>query len=92
MATKNNPGAFDCYADAAPDEPIFVLRANDELASHLVELWALIRSEGSALMIEDRVEEMKLIVKKKSSMDHNKFMEAFKCSADMRMWRLEHDK
>ena len=25
MGTKNNPGKFDCYANAKPDEPLFVL-------------------------------------------------------------------
>lgn len=39
MATKNNPGAWDCYAKAAPDEPIFVLRATDPVAPYLVLMW-----------------------------------------------------
>lgn len=29
MGTKNNPGRFDCYANALPDEPIFTLLARD---------------------------------------------------------------
>ena len=41
MATKRNPGRFDCYAAADPDEPLFVLRANDPLASALVRDWAI---------------------------------------------------
>lgn len=40
MCTKNNPGAFDCYEAAAPDEPMFVLLARDVLASDLVYEWA----------------------------------------------------
>jgi hypothetical protein len=40
MSTKTNPGAFDCYAKLAPDEPYFVLRAKDPLAPALIELWA----------------------------------------------------
>jgi hypothetical protein len=40
MGTKNNPGAYDCYAKAAPDEPMFVLLARDPLAPTLVRLWA----------------------------------------------------
>lgn len=43
MATKNNPGDYDCYAHAAPDEPMFVLLARDPSAPVLVELWAKIR-------------------------------------------------
>lgn len=40
MSTKNNPGEFDCYAKAEPDEPMFVLLARDPLAPILVRLWA----------------------------------------------------
>ena len=39
MGTKNNPGAFDCYAKAAPDEPIFVLLGRDPLAPLAVAAW-----------------------------------------------------
>jgi len=40
MGTKNNPDVFDCYNKAGPDEPIFVLRANDPIAHIVVDLWA----------------------------------------------------
>lgn len=30
MGTKNNPGEFDCYANAAPDEPMFILLGRDQ--------------------------------------------------------------
>lgn len=43
MGTKNNPGKFDCYANAKPDEPLFVLLARDPLAPFLVSMWAAIR-------------------------------------------------
>ena len=39
MGTKNNPGKYDCYAKADPDEPIFILRANDPSAPLLVRTW-----------------------------------------------------
>ena len=39
MGTKQNPGQFDCLDKIAPDEPFFVLRAKDPLASHLVREW-----------------------------------------------------
>ncbi len=45
MATKNSPGKFDCYDNAEPDEPMFVLLGRDPLASHLVSLWVKIRKE-----------------------------------------------
>lgn len=40
MSTKLNPGAYDCYAKLALDEPYFVLRAKDPLAPALIEFWA----------------------------------------------------
>lgn len=43
MGTKSNPGAFDCYAAAESDEPMFVLLARDKHAPTLVWLWALLR-------------------------------------------------
>lgn len=42
MGTKNNPGAYDCYANAEPDEAMFVLLGRDKHAGLLVTLWALI--------------------------------------------------
>ena len=47
MSTKNNPGTYDCYAHAAPDEPMFVLLGRDRHAPVLVRLWAALReAEG----------------------------------------------
>ena len=43
MATKNDPGEFDCHAAADPDEPIFTLRARDPLAPALVRAWLAMR-------------------------------------------------
>lgn len=40
MGTKNNPGAYDCYESADPDEPMFILLARDPLAADLVNMWA----------------------------------------------------
>ena len=40
MGTKNNPGNFDCYANADPDEPMFILLGRDRMAAFLVRLWA----------------------------------------------------
>jgi hypothetical protein len=45
MGTKNNPGAFDCYANAEPDEPMFILLGRDPVAGLVVELWAWLRVE-----------------------------------------------
>ena len=57
MGTKNNPGHFDCYANAEPDEPMFILLARDPDAPTLVELWANIRErigEDPAKTLEAR--------------------------------------
>lgn len=43
MATKNNPGKYDCHANAHPDEPLFTLLARDKHAPALVWLWAVLR-------------------------------------------------
>ncbi len=39
MGTKTQPGPIDCYS-AAPDEPVFIIRANDENAPDAVRHWA----------------------------------------------------
>lgn len=44
MSTKNNPGEFDCYTNAEPDEPMFILLGRDKHAPCLVWLWATLRS------------------------------------------------
>lgn len=44
MGTKNDPGAFDCYAAADPDEPMFILLGRDRHAAMLVRLWAMLRA------------------------------------------------
>jgi len=43
VGTKNNPGSYDCYDKAEPDEPIFVLLGRDPDAPLLVDLWASLR-------------------------------------------------
>jgi hypothetical protein len=40
MGTKNRPAAYDCYANALPDEPMFVLLARDRQAPATVREWA----------------------------------------------------
>jgi hypothetical protein len=46
MGTKLTPGAFDCYADAKPDEPMFILLGRDPMAGILVRLWARLRDDA----------------------------------------------
>ena len=46
MGTKNNPGQFDCYANAQPDEPMFVLLARDPCAAEAVRYWVHLRANS----------------------------------------------
>jgi hypothetical protein len=57
MGSKNNPGQFDCYANAEPDEPMFILLGRDKHAPTLVWLWATLREldgEDAAKIAEAR--------------------------------------
>lgn len=45
MGTKDNPAPFDCYANAEPDEPMFVILARDPTASLVVDYWIGLRVE-----------------------------------------------
>lgn len=46
MATKNNPGKFDCHAKAAPDEPTFTLIARDPTMGAMLVLWNVLRERA----------------------------------------------
>jgi hypothetical protein len=72
MGTKENPGQIDCYGAAAPDEPIFVLRASDELAPIVVRVWA------------ELYKGVKRDLTPKQAM---KFSEAHTCAAAMERYR-----
>lgn len=55
MGTKDKPSKFDCYREAAPDEPMFLLLARDKHAPEIVRIWAALReAEGED---EAKVEE-----------------------------------
>lgn len=73
MGTKTNPGKFDCYEAAAPDEPMFVLLARDPLAPYLVRLWALLKY-GPTKFQTSREE---------------KCAEANWCANEMEHWRVQ---
>lgn len=45
MGTKENPGRFDCYGAALPDEPMFVMLARDPDFFRLVHAWATRRGQ-----------------------------------------------
>lgn len=77
MGTKLKPAEFDCYANAAPDEPMFVLLARDLHAPYLVRQWAHHRS----MQIDNGV---------KPDSDRAMVGEALRCAAEMEEWRRKH--
>lgn len=85
MGTKNNPGQFDCHANAGDDEPIFTLRSTDSMGAALVELWAHLRSGD----IYHAVFCFGWLVANARNLpppDGAKVTEAYHCAADMRAW------
>lgn len=48
MGTKLQPGKYDAYDKAAPDEPMFVLIARDETAPLLIEIWAMLKRQSGS--------------------------------------------
>jgi hypothetical protein len=75
MGSKNEPGDFDCYHNALPDEPMFILLARDPSSPERVEDWA--------------TERQRLIDKGfKPKSDQAMVDEAIRCAANMRRWRV----
>lgn len=91
MATKNNPGDYDCYAHAEPDEPMFVLLARDPLAEYLTAVWVALRA-GDVTAAHDLLTKasLELIKTGKRLLLYNdlKSVEAQQCSYAMRTWRI----
>lgn len=54
MGTKLNPGNFDCYANAAPDEEMFVLLGRDVAAPEAIRLWCNLRVANGLNQWEDK--------------------------------------
>ena len=75
MGTKNNPGAYDCYQNAAPDEPVFTLRAKDPAAAAAIRFWMKVRYE------------MKKRAGEFDEREQAKQEEAERCAVAMEEWR-----
>lgn len=88
MGTKNNPGEFNCYAKAEPDEPLFTLRGKDVSAPYLVEIWTAVRRGhvGAARTALDRLLTDPRVVALKGG-ECEKSDEALSCAEAMRAWR-----
>ncbi len=82
MGTKNKPGAFDCYANAKPDEPMFVLLGRDPTGAPLVLYWWALR------LLDAAIEESKAGIRNRcveQHPDYEMWVEAITCA--QAMWR-----
>jgi hypothetical protein len=83
MGTKTNPGAFDCYENAEPDEPMFVLLARDGTAGDLVRKWADVRT----VLLDARLGS---ITDEEWTAELKQIAEAHECADAMDDWRAAH--
>lgn len=88
MATKNEPGQYDCYKKAAEDEPLFTLRAKDPIAPYLVEIWHATRRGrwDEAVVIIGRAAGDAAVGSRVSSDNYDKLDEALAVADSMRAW------
>jgi hypothetical protein len=71
MGTKTNPGKYDCLDKLDPDEPFFVLRAQDRFAPMIVRQWA----------------ELVLAAREAQGLPPSeKLIEAYRCANAMQNW------
>jgi hypothetical protein len=77
MGTKNNPGQFDCYDKALPDEPMFVLLARDPDFARLIHLWCERRNHD-------------INAGERPVTDRALIIEAYACAADGAKWRRDN--
>lgn len=86
MATKNDPGKFDCYAAAEPDEPMFHLLARDPVGSYLVRAWAYLRTGDYVRTVQEICDAIKVMEKlpgKIKQRSDEKVLGAHHCALDM---------
>lgn len=92
MGTRNNPGKFDCYDKAEPDEPIFVLLGRDPQAAHLVSIWSKLRA-GDVKAADHVYHHLRQMIifdaeyPRPGTTDMEKSMEAMDCSLAMFFFR-----
>jgi hypothetical protein len=78
MGTKQNPGKFDCHANALPDEPMFILLARDPSAPGLVKEWGAIRADA-------------VYDSSRPKTDLTMVVDADDCAEAMKQWRIAND-
>jgi hypothetical protein len=90
MATKSDPGKFDCYAKAADDEPIFTLRAKDPIAPGLIRAWRFLRAgdiHGAEIQLRGAHFAWGQSGRTNLPFDSEKSQEAERCAVAMERWR-----
>lgn len=76
MATKREELDHGCFARAADDEPLFVLRAQDRFAPTIVRLWVEAVANASLEADNEKMEA--------------KINEALRLAKDMERWQAKH--
>ena len=76
MIKRQELAGPSCLTDAADDEPLFVLRANDELAPEIVERWAV------------AYRQRKINEGAYGNAQQNKFQDALQLAQEMREWKM----
>ena len=92
MGTKNNPGSYDCYAKADPDEPMFILLGRDWSAHYLVSLWIALRMGDPSLLLEASLRAIRDPKFAMSSTPPDQIREANTCVWDMKRYYDERSK
>jgi hypothetical protein len=77
MSTRQNPGPRDLYAELAPDEPFFLLRARDDDMPIFVRFWAWWRQNMVAHGMKPKE-------------DIEVANEAFQCATEAQIWNREY--
>ena len=88
LGSKANKSQFDVYDELGEDEPYFVIRARDPLATALLELHAYIGA-GQAGAAHNKLAEIMDLTKQRAPRpsDSPKYRETFAISAAMEKWR-----
>lgn len=92
MASKKNPGSYDCYANAEHDEEMFILLARDVAAPWVVEFWRAIRAHDVILAERIAREAVRDVIesgKKSLRLTSPKSLEASSCALQMKLQRNE---
>lgn len=89
MATKNDPGPYDCYAKLEPDEPHFVIRGKDPIGGYLVNIWRYIRAGNhtdACLHVYYALKTLEDSSKPLLPLSSDKSLEAENCAIQMMAW------